>query len=99
MTSQMSTADASSRPRGSSLFQHPVLVPALVATVLIALSVAFAAWRVARDAERSSITCTVSPAGEQFRANVDVGDQHLPNGRAGDTYRSDSGCLPIDAEP
>lgn len=57
-------------------------------------------WIVLGGADPSRKTpetiCTITEAGEQVRRVQGVEVDQLPQGREGDTYRSDSGCLPVD---
>lgn len=74
------------------------MVAFLLAVASLAV-VAVMGWHTFRPNPAETTTCTVSAAGAIYRAHTDVGTEHLPRGKAGDRYQSDSGCLPIDVSP
>lgn len=67
---------------------------------LVVFGLVAGGWVVLGGADPASKTpetiCTITEAGEQVRRVQGVEVDQLPQGRAGDTYRPDSGCLPVD---
>ncbi len=50
------------------------------------------------DAYERVPTCEVTEGGVALRDATDVGVEHRPDAKVGDTYSSDSGCLPPDIQ-